>query len=469
MSLLCIVATLSMTGLLQACKEDASPAASTPLDYGSIATIRYTEHVQPLFTSSCALSGCHDAATRKAGLSLASWNDLVKGSMYGEALIPFQAQHSLMTQLFDGTVLRKSHPQLVAGWTAVQLTFLKRWINEGARGDNGVAPFAQSIRKLYCPNQADDNVAIIDLDNQVVMKYVNVGTSSANDAPHFIVANRQYWYVSLIGAAQVWKFDALTDTLVGSVIVPGSPALMALTPDGSKLYVSQFMISSTNRVYVLNTATMTVTKSIAVWTMPHGARLNNAGTRLYVANMMSDNISVIDVATDSVVATIPVAYDARPFGPTKYTPMEVAVSPNDSLVMVTCSEWREVRMFNAVTNALIDSFQVGDQPWHLQFTPDGMYCYVSNRRGNVVSVIHVPMRHVMSTISLPSAFSYPHGVDVSADGRYVFVSNENVSHNYIPRYNTEYVGNVCAIDHLTGQVVKVIEVGKMPTGLSVSR
>jgi DNA-binding beta-propeller fold protein YncE len=79
------------------------------------------------------------------------------------------------------------------------------------------------------------------------------------------------------------------------------------------------------------------------------------------------------------------------------------------------------------------------------------------------------MRHVMATITSPSAFAYPHGVDISADGRYVFVSSENVSHRYVPRYNMEYVGNVCVIDHVTGQVVKVIEVGEMPTGLSIGR
>ena len=79
------------------------------------------------------------------------------------------------------------------------------------------------------------------------------------------------------------------------------------------------------------------------------------------------------------------------------------------------------------------------------------------------------MHHVMSTIVMPSVFSYPHGVDVSVDGRYVFVSNENIGHNYIPRYTMEFVGNVCVIDHVTNQVVKVIEVGEMPTGLSVAR
>lgn len=458
----------TLAAILPGCKDDAP--VSAPIDYNNITNIVYSGHVQPLLSATCATSGCHDATTRAAGLALVSWNEVIKGSRYGEVILPFQAQRSLLTKLFDGTPLRKAHPSL-GGRTLTndELVFLERWVNEGAKDDNGMVPYEHAVRKVYCPNQADDNVAIIDVDNQVVIKYVGVGNSPANDAPHYITADNHNWYVSLIGAGQVWKFDAHADTLVKTAVVSGSPALLALTPDGSKLYVSQFMSSSTNRVVVLNTATMTVAKSIPVWTMPHGMRMNNAGTRLYVANMMSDNISVIDVATDSVIATVLIASDARPFGPTKYMPMELAVSPDDSIFMVTCSEWREVRMFAAATNSLIDSFQVEDQPWHLQFTPDGEFCYVTDRRGNAVSVVHVPMRHVMLTVTSPSAFAYPHGIDISADGRYVFVSSENVSHRYVPRYNMEYVGNVCVIDHVTGQVVKVIEVGEMPTGLSIGR
>lgn len=455
--------------LFAGCKNEETPT-STSIDYGSITTISYSQHVQPLLNSTCATASCHDGATKAAGLSLASWTELIKGSRYGEVIVSSQPQRSLLTGLFDGTPMRKAHPTLNGKTlTSAELEFLKRWIREGARDDHGMTPFMHSTRKLYCPNQADDNVAVLDVDNQVVIKYVNVGISPANDAPHFIVTGRHYWYVSLIGTGQVWKFDIHADTVVGKGTVIGSPALLSLTPDGSKLYVSQFMTSSTNRVVVLNTATMTVTKSISVWTMPHGMRMNHAGTRLYVANMMSDNISVIDVATDSVIATVPVAHDARPFGPTKYMPMEVAVSPDDRYYMTTCSEWQEVRMFDAATNVLIDSFHVGNQPWHLQFTPDGEFCYVTNRLANTVSAIHIPMRHVMSTITSPTALAYPHGVDISRDGRYVFVSNENVSHNYSPRYNLEYVGNISVIDHVSGQITKVIDVGKMPTGLAVSR
>jgi YVTN family beta-propeller protein len=468
--ILAVLFAMSLGLFVQSCdKADLNQPA---IDYSTITNIVYSEHVQPILDRSCAQGGCHDGAMKASGLDLTSWNRVLKGSSNGEVIIPSMPARSLLTTLFDGTILRKAHPPIPSHPIANnEVQFLKRWIAEGAKNDAGEVPYAHSVHKLYVPNQAEDVIAVIDMDSLVVFRYVNVGVSPTIDGPHFIAANHENWYVSLIGTGEVWKFDSRSDTLVGTGRIPGSPALLALTPDGSKLYVSQFSNSRTNQIAVMNTQTMTVSKTIDTWVMPHGMRMDNAGTRLYVANMFSDNISVIDVASDSVIATVPLAYDAQPFGPPKYMPMEIAVSPDDSIMLATCSETREVRMFSTRTLALVDSFAVGDEPWHIQFTPDGVYSYVTNRRGNSVSVIHLPMRHVMNTITAdtPPYFNYPHGCDVSPDGQHIFVSNENSGHRFIPRYNAEYVGNVCVIDNLTNQIVKVLEVGKMPTGLGVAR
>ncbi len=454
--------------LLESCNTDE---IVTSIDYTTIQTISYSQHIQPLLSRSCATSGCHNATTKAGGLSLVSWNNVISGSTYGHAVVAFRPEKSLLTVLFDGTALRTSHPETgVAGFSTAEVTFIKRWISEGAKNDAGDIPYEHSSKKVYVPNQGEDNVAIIDLDSMVVTRYIPVGNSAAVEGPHFIVADGDYWYVSLISAGQVWKFDVHSDTLVSKGTVQGAPALLALTPDGSKLYVSQFMTSSTNTITVMNTATMTVTKTINVWTMPHGIRMTHDGTKVFVANMMSDNLSVIDVATDSVIQTITLADDANPFGPPKYSPMEIAISPNDNYVLVACSDQHEVRMFDAHTYQLLHVIQVGNQPWHLQFTPNGNYCYVTNRMSNSVSMVHIPMHHVMGTITAnsPRYFDFPHGCDVSNDGRYVIISNENVTPGYVPRYANDNIGNVCIIDATLNQVVKVLEVGKMPTGLCVA-
>jgi len=328
---------------------------------------------------------------------------------------------------------------------------------------------------LYVTNQNGASISVIDVERQEEVARIDLQALGfgPNAKPHdpALEPDGSFWYVSLINAGEVWKFDAHTDTLVGKVTIPGAPALLALTPDGGKLYVSQFTTVFTNKLSVVNTATMTLTREIPVWSMPHGLRMNHAGTIVYAANMMSDNVSVIDVAADTVITSVLLAWDVNPTGSPKYMPMEVAVSPDDALVAIACSETGEVRMISAASNAVVDSFQVGDQPWHLQFTPDNTFCYVTNRRDHTVSAIHLPMHHVMKVFETPNEpriFNYPHGCDISPDGQYTFVSNENSGHVFIPRYNLNYIGNVVVIDNVLAEIVKVLEVGKMPTGLSVS-
>ncbi|MBM4165315.1 MAG: hypothetical protein FJ218_00055 [Ignavibacteria bacterium] len=464
-SIILFIVFLTIT--IPSCKKDDNNI-TPPIDYGNIDTIKYTKHVQALFNDKCATSGCHSSATKSAGLSLASWSGVVHGSSIGEVVIPFRADKSLLTYLFDGTSLRKNHRAVEKKLTTAEINFLKRWINEGASNDANEIPFTNSTNKLYVPNQGEDNVAVIDLDSMRVIRYVNVGELPTNEGPHFVTARSDFWYVSLIGAKQVWKFDTHNDTLVvGKANVPGSPALLTLTPDGSKLYVSQFMTSAINKVYVINTSTMTVVDTLTVGKMPHGIRINHSGTRLYCANMMSDNVTVVDVATNEVLEHIPLAWDANPVQP-NYLPIEIAISPDDNFFAVSCSKdtKNEVRIFNTSAHALVDSFHVGVQPWHLQYLRDGSSIVVTNRVGNSVSQIHIAARHV-NTILSASNFDYPHGCVISPNGGYTIVSNENAYHRYLPRYLSEYVGNVCIIDNALAQVVKVIEVGKIPTGISV--
>src|SRR5215470_3850463 len=78
--------------------------------------------------------------------------------------------------------------------------------------------------------------------------------------------------------------------------------------------------SFTNDVSVVDVGTSTLVKKIAVGGSPFGVAVHPNGTRVYVANWGSDTVSVIDTAINGVVATIPVA-DA-PFG--------LVVHPNGS-------------------------------------------------------------------------------------------------------------------------------------------
>ena len=93
--------------------------------------------------------------------------------------------------------------------------------------------------------------------------------------------------------------------------------LHAQTPTPELAYISN---AGSNNVSVINTATNTVIATITVGVAPGGVSVSPNGSRVYVANYTSNNVSIINTATNTVIATI--AVGTNPFG--------VSVSPDGS-------------------------------------------------------------------------------------------------------------------------------------------
>lgn len=92
-----------------------------------------------------------------------------------------------------------------------------------------------------------------------------------------------------------------------------------------------------------------------------------AATRyLYVANLRGNNVSVIDPATNTVVATVPVG--ANPEG--------VAVSPDGSQAWTANNSSSTVSVIDTATNTVVSTIAVGRLPGPVSFAPDGAHAYV---------------------------------------------------------------------------------------------
>src|SRR3990167_4402835 len=64
-----------------------------------------------------------------------------------------------------------------------------------------------------------------------------------------------------------------------------------------------------NNVSVIDIATNTVTATVGVGSTPAGMAVNPAGTRAYVTNWGSNSVSVIDTGTNTVTATVSVGFN----------------------------------------------------------------------------------------------------------------------------------------------------------------
>ena len=79
--------------------------------------------------------------------------------------------------------------------------------------------------------------------------------------------------------------------------VGAAPQLVALSPNGAHLYVTNALSST---VSVIETSTRTVIRSpITYGVLPCGVAVTPNGARVYVSNLRTGTVSVIDTATAS--------------------------------------------------------------------------------------------------------------------------------------------------------------------------
>jgi YVTN family beta-propeller protein len=136
-------------------------------------------------------------------------------------------------------------------------------------------------------------------------------------------------------------------------------------------------------------------------------------------------------------------------------PVQVGFTPDGTRAYVSLRDENRVAVVDTTTRRTIRHIGVGRNPIQLHATPDGRFVYVANQGttavpADTVSVIDVAQGVVVDTIRTGAG---AHGVAVSNDGRYVFVTNI-------------VAGTVSVIDAGARAVVATFTVGRGPNGIT---
>ena len=86
--------------------------------------------------------------------------------------------------------------------------------------------------------------------------------------------------------------NTATNTVTATIAVGAAPDAVAVSPDGSLAYVAN---RNSNTVSVINTATNTVITTIGVGTFPEGVAVSPDGNTVYVTNENAGTVSVISI------------------------------------------------------------------------------------------------------------------------------------------------------------------------------
>ena len=102
---------------------------------------------------------------------------------------------------------------------------------------------------------------------------------------------------------------------------------------------------------------------------------------VFVSNGNNDNISVIDVAKDTVIHTIPLILDPRLRSFRGVIPFGLAVSPDEKRLYVAESGINAVGVIDVPTMRVVGHIPVGWFPSKLKVSPDGRTLVVANAKG----------------------------------------------------------------------------------------
>jgi DNA-binding beta-propeller fold protein YncE len=268
------------------------------------------------------------------------------------------------------------------------------------------------------------------------------------NGPHGIAVSpdKQYIYVS-VGHGRpdgsAWKIKAGTDNAIKYTSLGLFPATTDITPDGNFIYVANAnfhgdMVPSS--ISVVATDQMVEVKRIQTCTMPHGSRLNRAGTKHYSACMMDDMLVEIDTrkfAVDRYFMLAPGkemgmtgAPGAHSMGDQKTTDHKPSCTPtwaqpsNDgSTIYVACNSSNEIVAVNTDTWTLARRFPAANGVYNLAMTHDGRLI-ATNKRAQSVSIFDPVSGKELARI--PTKRKVVHGAVVTPDDRYAFISVEGI-------------------------------------------
>jgi len=351
--------------------------------------------------------------------------------------------------------------------------------------------------RAYVLSESVDQVAVVRFgpSGASVERTLPVGMSPMDpDGPHGvgISPDGQFYYVSTAHGnpnGTLWKFRSDTHEAVGRVELGSFPATVQVSPEGWYAWVVNFNLHGEmvpSSVSVVETSQMVEIARITTCTMPHGSRLNPVGTKHYSACMMDDEMVEIDARDFAVSRHFSLAagkemgmtgppplrgaaehagHDMGGHGMEPPKPGDNSCSPtwaqpstDGARVWVACNKSSELVEIDVASWTLTRRIPAGAGIYNLAVTHDGTRVIATNKRGQSVSVFDAATGKELARI--PTSKKVVHGVAITSDDRYAFVTNEGIGSEK---------ATVDIFDLRALVKVATVEVGQQAGGVDVVR
>ena len=339
---------------------------------------------------------------------------------------------------------------------------------------------------IYVTAESQDEVHVVKFDGKkaVVIKDIPVGVWPLEiEGPHglTISPDGKYWYLSLAHGfpfGHVYKYETGTDKMVDRVELGLFPATMQISAATGLLYVVNFNLHGEHEpstVSIVDPEEMIEIKRVETGVMPHGSRLTNDGLKQYSVAMMSGMLYELDVLQFDISRTLftgrnkqtnmqhsmgsmdhnkPMKKHTKHKMP-KEKPTWVYPHPADTHVYVVNNGIDNVVEIDLRKWAITRQFKTDKGPYNCEVSQDGKYLVVTYKSAAKTGIWDLNTGQEL--VRLKNTRRVTHGVVISPDSRYAFVSVEGIRGE---------PGSVDVFDLKKLTLVDHAEVGKQAGGIA---
>ncbi|MFL2590816.1 MAG: YncE family protein [Flavobacteriaceae bacterium] len=330
---------------------------------------------------------------------------------------------------------------------------------------------------LYVASESDDTVSLLKFDGISIkeIKRINVGFYPTEvEGPHGITIDPSgdYWYVTLAHGnpfGKLIKYSTENNNVIDETTLGLFPATMEVSKVTGFIYCVNFNLHGDMKpssVSVIDAETMTEITKIKTGSMPHGSRISKDGLKQYSVAMMSGELFEIDALSLNVSRILSlenhstknhtkIKMGEKQMNHSVVKPTWVIPHPTKGIAYVAGNGSNEIIEVNLDKWMISKRIKVEKGPYNVEISPNGKYMIATLKGSGETAIWQLEDGLLIKTIK--NSTSVPHGVAISNDSRYAFISVEGKGGE---------PGIVDVIDLKSLKLVDKVEVGKQAGGIA---
>ncbi|RJF95018.1 cytochrome D1 domain-containing protein [Noviherbaspirillum saxi] len=284
-------------------------------------------------------------------------------------------------------------------------------------------------------NSRDASISLLDQTTHKEIETIAVGKE-----PHHLMAtpdNKSLIVGSAVGNELVF-LDPKTGKIQSRMKDIIDPYQIGFSPD-QKWFVSNALRLDHVDIYSYDGKDLKLAKRLALPKLPSHMAFSADSKLAFITQQGSNQVSAIDLATQTVKWTIPVGK----------LPAGISMTPDDKHLLVGIMGGDYVEVIDWRAQKTIKKIKAGEGAHNFRAMGDKRHIFVSNRVSNTINIIDQQTLENVGTINVPGG---PDCMELTDDGKTLWAT-------------LRWVKKVAVIDVASRKVVKTIPVGRSPHGV----